>query len=347
MKGYKGFDKDLTCLGKQYKVAETFTEDKAELCKCGIHFCKDPLDVLDYYPPIDGNRYCRVEAEKVLRDRSTDTKRVCKKLTVKEEINLKTLIDEGIDYIDKHKRKCVPDIRKIASISDDLQIANKSVDTHISSAGKRVRLVSSGGYASISAAGDQSTLITSGNNSYMSSSGSYNILIGVGDSIKLASSASSNVLLTIEDSCSLASSGFESVLKSDGTLTNLASSGSFSSIKSSGSHCNAVASGSDNHIQMDGDYSNAATVNKRSDVIVSGKHSVGCAIGENSMCRGGIGSFLGLVEYGTDEENNSIPIHAKFIRIDGKRYKPDIWYKLEDGKVVPVNFTKNDISDGA
>lgn len=342
MKGYKGFDKNMSCLGKQYEVGETFTEDKAELCKHGMHFCKDPLDVLDYYPPINGNRYCRVEAEKVLRLRgkSTDTKCVCKKLTVKEEIDLKTLIDEGIDYIDKYKRKCVPDIGKIASISDDLQIADKSVDTHISSAGKRVRLVSSGEYASISAAGEQSTLITSGNNSHMSSSGGYNILIGVGDSIKLASSASSNVLLTIGDSCSLASSGFESVLKSDGTLTNLASSGSFSSIKSSGSHCNAVASGSDNHIQMDGDYSNAVTVNKRSDVIVSGKHSVGCAIGENSMCRGSIGSFLGLVEYGTDEENNSIPIHAKFIRIDGKRYKPDIWYKLEDGKVVPVDVIR-------
>ena len=44
MKGYKAFDKGLICRGKQYAENTVFEEDKAEICKSGMHFCKNPLD---------------------------------------------------------------------------------------------------------------------------------------------------------------------------------------------------------------------------------------------------------------------------------------------------------------
>ena len=50
MKGYKAFGKGLICRGKQYAENTIFEEDKAEVCNCGMHFCKNPLAVLDYYP---------------------------------------------------------------------------------------------------------------------------------------------------------------------------------------------------------------------------------------------------------------------------------------------------------
>ena len=50
MKGYKGYEKGLVCRGKQYAVGEVFEEDNAEICKSGMHFCENPLDILDYYP---------------------------------------------------------------------------------------------------------------------------------------------------------------------------------------------------------------------------------------------------------------------------------------------------------
>ena len=37
MKAFKGFNKDLTCRGFQYKVGETYEEEKAELCHTGFH----------------------------------------------------------------------------------------------------------------------------------------------------------------------------------------------------------------------------------------------------------------------------------------------------------------------
>lgn len=56
MKGYKAFEPGLICKGKQYEENTIATEEKAEPCKCGIHFCENPFDVLDYYPLITEKR---------------------------------------------------------------------------------------------------------------------------------------------------------------------------------------------------------------------------------------------------------------------------------------------------
>ena len=40
VRGFKGFNTDLTCLGKQYEIGKTFKENEAVLCSCGMHFCE-------------------------------------------------------------------------------------------------------------------------------------------------------------------------------------------------------------------------------------------------------------------------------------------------------------------
>ena len=50
MKGYKVFKSDWTCRGKQYSCPGVFEQEgKLELCKNGIHFCKELLKCFDYY----------------------------------------------------------------------------------------------------------------------------------------------------------------------------------------------------------------------------------------------------------------------------------------------------------
>ena len=54
VKAYKGFDKDLKCRGRQYtEGVEDHVSDVARLCKEGVHACKRPLDVFEYYDPAD------------------------------------------------------------------------------------------------------------------------------------------------------------------------------------------------------------------------------------------------------------------------------------------------------
>ena len=90
MKGYKGFDKDLKCRDLQYEVGkEAAVDGDIELCKRGIHFCENPHDVFYYYAPGGNNRFAVVEAEDVSNERNDDdSKRVCKRLTVKAEISV-------------------------------------------------------------------------------------------------------------------------------------------------------------------------------------------------------------------------------------------------------------------
>ena len=93
MKGYKAFEKGLVCRGKQYAENTVFEEDEVVICKKGMHFCAEPMDVFDYYPP--ESEFAEVEApdEAVTDD---NRKYVTKKLKVGSKISLKELISAQI-----------------------------------------------------------------------------------------------------------------------------------------------------------------------------------------------------------------------------------------------------------
>lgn len=101
MKGYKGFNKDLTCRGKQYAENTIFEEEAAEICKSGMHFCKNPFDVLDYYGFVNENAEINEFAEvEALDDCKTDDgkKHTTKKLKIGAKIGISGLIKAFVDF---------------------------------------------------------------------------------------------------------------------------------------------------------------------------------------------------------------------------------------------------------
>ena len=101
MKGYKAFDKGLVCRGKQYAENTVFEEDEAVICQRGMHFCAEPMDVFEYYPP--ESEFAEVEApDEAVTDDSR--KYVTKKLKVGSKMSLKELISAQIK-IDLAKAK--------------------------------------------------------------------------------------------------------------------------------------------------------------------------------------------------------------------------------------------------
>ena len=70
MKGYKGFNQDLTCRDFQYEVGKTYEmSGLIGLCSRGFHFCEKLTDCFDYYDK-QSSRFCEIETgELVVSDR--------------------------------------------------------------------------------------------------------------------------------------------------------------------------------------------------------------------------------------------------------------------------------------
>ena len=100
MKGYKGFRKGLICKGKQYAENTIFEESEANICVNGMHFCKNPMDVLDHYPLIDDNgEMCEfAEVEALDETLTNDEKKYCtKKLKIGARLSLAEFIRSSFD----------------------------------------------------------------------------------------------------------------------------------------------------------------------------------------------------------------------------------------------------------
>ena len=105
-KGYKGFKKGLICDPTdknpfQYAENTTFEESDAKICNCGLHFCENPFDVLDYYGFVgnDGtlNEFAEVEAlDECLTD--DNKKFVTKKLHIGARLSIAGLVQAFVNF---------------------------------------------------------------------------------------------------------------------------------------------------------------------------------------------------------------------------------------------------------
>lgn len=92
--GFKGFDQNFSCRNFKYKVGETYTGKDISICNKGFHFCINPFDVFNYYPPT--SRFGMVKGNNVV---TVKDKSVCANITIVAGLSLQELIKNGIEYI--------------------------------------------------------------------------------------------------------------------------------------------------------------------------------------------------------------------------------------------------------
>ena len=88
VKGYKALKSDWTCKGKQYRVGESYHEDEVELCKHGMHFCKNLKDIFRYYRYDLDMKLAMVEASGTVIQSGKDSKCVTSDLKIVKELNV-------------------------------------------------------------------------------------------------------------------------------------------------------------------------------------------------------------------------------------------------------------------
>ena len=190
MKGYKAFEKGLICNGKQYAENTVFEEDTAEVCKSGMHFCKNPFDVLDYYPLVDskGEFSDFAEVEALDEPVTDDNKKFCsKKLKIGAKLSFSKFVEAMASFefekIDETKVKTTKkdnakigssgNFAQIGSSGDYAQICSSGISAQICSSGNFAQIGSSGGYAQIGSSGNFAKIGSSGNFAQIGSSGGY------------------------------------------------------------------------------------------------------------------------------------------------------------------------------
>ena len=117
-------------------------------------------------------------------------------------------------------------------------------------------------------------------------------------------------------SAQIGSSGYSAQIGSSGDYAQIGSSGYYAQIGSSGYSAKIGSSGDSAKIDS------------------TGEDSVICCAGHGSRVKAKLGSWITLSEWEKCEKKGRwVPKMVKTIQIDGVTYKPDTWYKLENGEI--------------
>ena len=160
MKCYKGFDKDLKCRDFQYEIGKKYEEERAEICDTEFHACENPLDVFGYYAPAD-SRYCEVELD-ANDQKSDDSKRVGKKISIKAEIGIAGIVKAGLEYI---KDQVNWDDDKKSNTGDQSAATNTGDWSAATNTGNRSAATNTGDQSAATNTGDWSAATVEGKES--------------------------------------------------------------------------------------------------------------------------------------------------------------------------------------
>ena len=303
MKGYKGFYPGLICEPdsehkKQYAENTVYEEDKAECCKSGMHFCKYPLDVFNYYAPSTErglSEYAEVEA---LDEPVTDVgeKYCSKRLKIGAKIGIPALVQASVEYI-----------------------KSNIVETKKESAtGDRSAATNTGNRSAATNTGDQSAATNTGNRSTATNTGDWSAATNTG-----YQSAATNT-------------GYQSAATNTGNRSTATNTGDWSAATNTGDWSAATNTGYQSAATNTGDWSAATNTGDQSAASVEGKDSIALAFGTKSKAKGALGCYIVLAEWGEDDEGNRQLKTVKCHKVDGKTIKPDTWYTLKNGKFTEV-----------
>ena len=235
MKGYKAFKKGLICQKKQYAENTVFEEEKAEICKSGMHFCENPFDVLDYYPLVDedGSFSDFAEVEALAETKTDDNKKFSTtKLKVGAKLTFAGFIKACVDFVMEKTTVDIPDSK--VNDKDESVISSKTKNAQIGSSGYYAKIGSSGYSAKIGSSGNSAQIGSSGDYAQIGSSGYYAQIGSSGDYAQIGSSG---------DYAQIGSSGYSAKIGSSGNYAQIGSSGNSAQIDSTGKNAVVMCAG--------------------------------------------------------------------------------------------------------
>jgi len=129
--------------------------------------------------------------------------------------------------------------------------------------------------------------------------------------------------------------GYQSAATNTGDRSAATNTGDYSAATNTGYQSAATNTGDYSAATNTGYQSAATNTGNRSAAEVTGKESIAIVTGKDSKAKGSIGCWIVLTERG-EWDGNVYPIkEVKAVRVDGEIIKPDTYYKLINGEVIP------------
>jgi hypothetical protein len=222
IKGYKAFNKDMTCKeftyeeGKEYEIKEAI-----KICVTGFHFCTNPLDCLGYYDLIDST-FHEVESLGETQTHPDDSKVVTNRIKIGAKLDLRAYIKASFDFLWESCNK------KEEASGDSAKLAASGDSAKLAAGGNSAQLAASGDFTQLAASGDFTKLAASGYSAKLAASGDSAKLAASGESAQLAASGDSSQLAAGGNSAQLAASGYSSQLAASGNFAKLELTGGYS-----------------------------------------------------------------------------------------------------------------------
>ena len=158
IKGYKGFNKDMTCREFQYEEGKEYETDKAEVCEKGFHACEYPLDCFSYYSPSESVYHEVEQSGEISSKKGEDTEIASTKIKIGAKLSIAGIVQAAIEYTSSRaKKESDSDSRKGASSATGYCGASSAT----------------GDYGASSATGDYGASSATGNCGASSATGDY------------------------------------------------------------------------------------------------------------------------------------------------------------------------------
>ena len=301
MKGYKGFSKGLICRGKQYAENTVFEEDNAEICHSGMHFCKNPFDVLEHYGFVNENtaelnEFCEVEA--LDEAKTDDEKKFCtKKLKIGAKLGISGLINAFVSFT-------------LANVKSEGVATNTGNRSAATNTGYRSAATNTGYCSAATNTGDRSAATNTGDCSAATNTGNRSAATNTGNRSAATNTGDRSAATNMGDRSAATNTGYRSAATNTGNRSAATNTGYRSAATNTGD-CSAAT--------------------------VSGKESFAIATGIDGKAKGTLGCYIALAEWEwNDDENRYRLMNFKTHKVDGETIKPDTFYMLKEGEFVEV-----------
>ncbi|MFR2994625.1 hypothetical protein [Sellimonas intestinalis] len=352
IKSYKGFNRDLTCRGKQYEVGKEYEEDRAQSCECGMHACEYPLDCFSYYDPAH-SVYYEVEQSGDLSRRGDDSKVASTKMKIGAEINIAGMVKASINYIRER-------IKEEKGSDDDYGASLATGDYGASSATGYYGASSATGYKGASlATGDYGASSATGYYGASSATGYKGASLATGDYGASSATGYCGASSATGDYGASSATGYKGASLATGDYGASSATGDYGASSATGDYGASSATGDYGASSATGykgaslatgDYgASSATGNCGASSATGYKgassakdpESIAIAWGYKGRVSGVKGSFLVLADWEGDESEYWKPYTwklkgAKMVRVDGEHIKENTWYTMRNGKIVEV-----------